>query len=333
MDKIDFVVLWVDGSDINWLKEKNKYSPKKIDITNSALRYRDYGTLKYFFRAIEKNAPWVNKVHFVTWGHLPDWLNIDNPKIHIVKHEDFIPKKYLPTFNSNVIQYYLDRIPGISDKFVMFDDDMFIINKVNDTDFFVGDKICDVFGEKPLWYSKKGDKYPHCLLNNLQVINENYSKKNVYKKNWFKYFNPKYGFELNFRTLLLLPFEEFTGIYTQHICQAYTKAYYKKFWDLCGEELEEASNNRFRDRSDYSTFLIKYLEVLDGNFIPRSIKFGLKYEIHSDNTVKICQAIEKQKSKILCINDSDTDFDFEIAKKELQNAFEKILFEKSNFEK
>ena len=28
-EKIDFVIAWVDGSDPNWLKEKNKYAEKK----------------------------------------------------------------------------------------------------------------------------------------------------------------------------------------------------------------------------------------------------------------------------------------------------------------
>nr|WP_277750430.1 hypothetical protein [Latilactobacillus curvatus] len=39
--------------------------------------YRDYGLFKYWFRSIEKNAPWVNKVYLVTEDHLPEWLNKD----------------------------------------------------------------------------------------------------------------------------------------------------------------------------------------------------------------------------------------------------------------
>ena len=89
--KIDFVIMWVDGSDPAWLEEKNKYLEKKIDTSNAINRYRDMGLLKYWFRGVEKLTPWVNKVHFVTWGHIPSWLNTNNPKLNIVKHEDFIP--------------------------------------------------------------------------------------------------------------------------------------------------------------------------------------------------------------------------------------------------
>ncbi|RXA74029.1 capsule biosynthesis protein CapG, partial [Pediococcus acidilactici] len=52
--KIDFVVTWVDGSDPKWLRKKNKYSPSD-EIMNTDIRYRDYGTFKYWFRAIEEN--------------------------------------------------------------------------------------------------------------------------------------------------------------------------------------------------------------------------------------------------------------------------------------
>ena len=70
MNKIDFVVTWVDGSDEKWLKEKNKYkADKNQDASNT--RYRDYEIIKYFFRSVEKYAPWVNKIYFITWGHVP----------------------------------------------------------------------------------------------------------------------------------------------------------------------------------------------------------------------------------------------------------------------
>ena len=114
-EKIDFVVLWVDGSDPKWLKEKNKYSDSKIDIDDTIARYRDMKTFKYWFRAVEKYTPWVNKIHFITWGHVPDWLDTTNPKLNIVNHKDYIPKEYLPTFNSNVIELNLHRIEDLSE--------------------------------------------------------------------------------------------------------------------------------------------------------------------------------------------------------------------------
>ena len=102
--KIDFVITWVDGNDVSWQKEKEKYSLTKEDV-----RFRDWDTLRYLFRGIEKFTPWVHKVYFVTWGHIPKWLNTTNPKLVIVNHQEFIPKKYLPTFNSHAIELNLHR--------------------------------------------------------------------------------------------------------------------------------------------------------------------------------------------------------------------------------
>ena len=106
-EKIDFVITWVDGNDPEWQKEKQKNLEKFLNSTvqstkvgYSKNRYRDWGTLKYWFRGVEKNAPWVNKIYFVTCGQIPEWLDSKNKKLVILNLKDYMPKKYLPTFNS-----------------------------------------------------------------------------------------------------------------------------------------------------------------------------------------------------------------------------------------
>lgn len=128
MDKIDFVLPWVDGSDSAWIKQRNEYLGIKNDQTQDS-RFRDWENLQYWFRGVEKFAPWVNHIYFVTWGHIPSWLNTDHPKLTVVKHEDYIPKQYLPTFSSHPIELNMHRIRGLSEQFVYFNDDTFIINK------------------------------------------------------------------------------------------------------------------------------------------------------------------------------------------------------------
>ncbi len=89
---IDFVIIWVDGSDVSWQKEKASFSGED----KRPSKYRDWGLLRYWFRGVETFAPWVNRVHFVTCGHLPEWLNTEHPKLHVVKHADFIPGNIFP---------------------------------------------------------------------------------------------------------------------------------------------------------------------------------------------------------------------------------------------
>ena len=93
---IDFVITWVDGNDPAWQQEKSRTLKASglIDKTDDRKeRYRDWDNLQYWFRGVEQFAPWVRKVHFVTWGHLPEWLNTSAPKLNIVNHEDFIPEE------------------------------------------------------------------------------------------------------------------------------------------------------------------------------------------------------------------------------------------------
>ena len=88
---VDIVVLWVDGNDPQWLEEKRHFEMETDwAAQNAGNRFRDWGLMRYWFRSIEKNAPWARRIHFVTWGHLPDFLNTEHPKLHIVNHKDFI---------------------------------------------------------------------------------------------------------------------------------------------------------------------------------------------------------------------------------------------------
>ena len=172
-EKIDFVLLWVDGNDPKWLKEKEKYSSSKnLGTSNTKNRFRDWNNLQYWFRAVEKYSSWVNKIFFVTWGHVPSWLK-ENKKLQIVKHEDFIPKEYLPTFNSNTIILNLHRIKGLSENFVLFNDDMFLNDYVKETDFFINGIPRDQFSYNLISSTgNENDSFNHMLLNNIDIINK-----------------------------------------------------------------------------------------------------------------------------------------------------------------
>ncbi|MFB8533120.1 hypothetical protein [Enterococcus casseliflavus] len=56
---------------------------------------------------------------------MPSWLETNNKKINLVKHEEIMPSTSLPTFNSQAIELCLNRIEGLSTNFVYFNDDVF----------------------------------------------------------------------------------------------------------------------------------------------------------------------------------------------------------------
>ena len=66
MNEIDFVILWVDGNDPAWREEFVRTRQAENDDA-SEIRYRDWRNLHYWFRSAERFAPWVRKVHFITW--------------------------------------------------------------------------------------------------------------------------------------------------------------------------------------------------------------------------------------------------------------------------
>ena len=148
--QIDFVIAWVDGGDPAWQRERDRYGKmgEKTAVEETGereksgvacdtrdVRYRDWDCLRFWFRSVEQNAPWVHKIYFVTWGHVPKWLNGNHPKLEIVRHEDYIPGEFLPTFNSHTIELNFHRIPGLSEQFVYFNDDMFLLQQVSPDSF------------------------------------------------------------------------------------------------------------------------------------------------------------------------------------------------------
>ncbi len=328
---IDFVIAWVDGSDPAWLAEKSKYDPGiksdyEKDWTNGDSRYRDWDLLRFWFRGVEKYAPWVNHIWFVTWGHYPEWLNTEHPKLSIVRHEDYIPEEYLPTFSSHTIELNLHRIKGLAEQFVYFNDDMFLTAAVQPEDFFKNGLPCDTAVLLPITLEQNGVR---AEINDMYVINEFFKKREVMKRNWKAWYSLKYG-RLLFRTLLLTPFRLFPGFYISHLPCAYKRSTFTEVWNKVPEILEETCNHRFRTTTDVNQWLFEYWQFCTG-FYPRSQTIGKYYE-GKDTFKGMCQDVEKQKYKMVCCNDSPEIEDFEGSKKALHGAFNQILRENCLFE-
>ncbi|XP_075712804.1 N-acetylglucosamine-1-phosphotransferase subunits alpha/beta isoform X2 [Rhinoderma darwinii] len=108
---------------------------READI--SASRFEDNEELRYSLRSIEKHAPWVRHVFIVTNGQIPSWLNLDNPRVTIVTHQEiFLNTSHLPTFSSPAIESHIHRIPGLSQKFIYMNDDVMFGTHVWPDDFY-----------------------------------------------------------------------------------------------------------------------------------------------------------------------------------------------------
>lgn len=328
--EIDFVVTWVDMADPAWQKEFADYSTKKKEEKNgvSEARFRDQGLLKYWFRGVAKFAPWVRKIHFVTSGQKPDWLDTSNPKLHLVDHKDFIPEEFLPTYNSVVIERYMHRISGLSDRFVYFNDDFFLLRPVCPERFFRDGLPCDFacFQYNPSW-----SQWYRTLKNNIRIINRHFDKKEVLEKHRDKWFDPSYGKKAKWNRLLR-HYGKFITLRTHHNAQPYLKETFEKVWRAAGSELTETSVNRFRAKTDYSPELFRTWQICEGNFSPYNTYTDTKMFPLMVRPKQAIRAIYNQEYALVCINDNVHIRNYGQLMKDIDGAFRHILPDKSEFE-
>lgn len=326
---MDFVITWVDGADESWIEEKNKYLDN--GMRQSAAQYREWGLLKYWFRTVEKYAPWVEKIYFVTCGQKPEWLNEDNPKLKLVNHKEFIPAEYLPTFSSHTIELNLHRIEGLSEKFVYFNDDMYLGASVKGTDFFNGDLPKFVGVMSNLIPSIPSDPFIHFLSNNISVINAHFNKRGVLKRNFFKWYNIKYGKGF-YKNIYLSAVSKFTGFYNCHNPSSMLKSVFCEVWEKEFELLDKTCKNKFRQLSDVNQYVMSYYAACLGKFSPASPKESAFFTV-GESDERIYNAFKTQKYKQLCINDNVGNIDFDFEKEKINSMMQSLFPEKSSFEK
>ncbi|XP_068047067.1 N-acetylglucosamine-1-phosphotransferase subunits alpha/beta isoform X2 [Anomalospiza imberbis] len=119
------------------LWDLSSVSQSKQDEDVSASRFEDNEELRYSLRSIERHAPWVRHIFIVTNGQIPSWLNLDNPRITIVTHQEIFQNvSHLPTFSSPAIESHIHRISGLSQKFIYLNDDVMFGKDVWPDDFY-----------------------------------------------------------------------------------------------------------------------------------------------------------------------------------------------------
>lgn len=323
---IDFVVLWVDGADPAW-RAAFRQERQTAGMDCSEARYRDWRTLHYWFRAVERFAPWVRTIHFITWGHLPAWLDTAHPKLHIVHHTDFIPKQWLPTFNSNTIELNVHRIEGLAEHFVLFNDDTFLTRPCRAEDFFRNGLPCDMARLSVV----RPSTVASTVLANLELINAHHPRK-VLNRHIGKWLAPCYGISNLLKTISLLPWSFFPAFYDSHQLQPYRKSDFERAWSLWGSELAATCTHRFRTMGDLSHWLIRYDALCRGAFSPRSMRDARMVTLTDESATAVASLIASAAQRLLCIHDNEI-ADFDTTCHTLQQGFECLLPEKSSYER
>ena len=278
--------------------------------------------------------PWFHKIVLITYGHLPDFLVIDHPRLIIVNHKDYLPPQYLPTFNSSTIEMNIHRIQNLCENYVYFNDDVFPLQSVKEEYYFQNNMVCDEAVENIITTAAFGpvaNMARYMQVNNMFIINKYFKKREVQKKHPEQWFCEEYGDRLE-RTKSLEYWRDFPGFYDPHLANAMKKSTLSKLWEKEPEILDRASQNHFRAHSDVTQYLIRYWQLCEGEFIPRRTQ-GKVFFVDIHNYKEVANSIRSREYQMISINENCTAEEFQIIKKEINQALTEIFPEKSSFEK
>ena len=308
---IDLVYMWVDGSDPKWQAKRNALAGETVkeSSANCKGRYTNNDELKYSLRSVEMYAPWIRKIFIVTDDQIPEWLDLSNPKIKMVDHKDIMPEICLPSFNSTVIEHFLYKIPGLSERFLFSNDDMFLNKPVSPDTFYAEDglpiirithsRLRDVF----LQFKKKFLGIP--VKNYVQTVRN--SAKLVEKK-----------------------FGHFYDAKPHHNIDSYLKSYCEHVEQMFNDEISLTLSHHLRNPTDLQRSLYTFAALAENRCHPVHVtqKTSFRFHIHKQSHY---DKLKKYNPVFFCMNDSEyaDDEDRRRVKEFLAGRFP----EKSGFEK
>ena len=251
-NKIDVVITWVDGEDPrhrakreNFLTKKKEH--KRKDIAGET-RFNQVGEIYYCIASIIKYASWVNKIYIVTDEQNPyadEFVKRFFPDstipVEVVDHKVIFKgyEQYLPTFNSLTITSMLWRIPGLSEHFILFNDDIILQKEAKVEDFYIDGKSV-LYG---YWHRSWTTK--------ISLALQTVGRRIVGKK-------PLLSFKrmmLNAANILQAP----RIIRLRHSPHTFRKSVFQEFFEAHPEWLIHNIQYRFRNKTQYSSAELYYL--------------------------------------------------------------------------
>lgn len=273
---IDFVVPMVFHDDVLWQESfKNVHALYNENDKFQFVRWRSWGTEELMIKCVRKYVPFARTIYILIAqeSQKKDWMEQDGVKV--VLHREFIPEKFLPTFNSCTIEMFLHKIPGISDRFIYANDDMYPLSTLSEDDFFCDDIPVQHCGFKAMPATPN-------IFHNLCLSGLNFVAKE---------FGQKYT------DMLLKGGHGFTPV-LKETCEY--------LWKIGGDRIE-ASISPFREGKNFSQWIYMWWHHLGGNYIDGGPE--TKYMNTGRSVEEIVDAIRNGKG-IVCINDNECEHDY-----------------------
>jgi hypothetical protein len=321
MNKIDIVITWVDSADPEWLLNfENTVKKETGSYVKSKLRFKDWGTLKYIFRMIEKHMPWINKVYLVTANQYPNWINLNYEKFELISHNQiFESQECLPTFNSTAIELSLCNITNLSENFIIWNDDFYLFKNMESKDFFENGLPVDDFKirfriPESLNFLRKTPLSSINVVKNSQLKAIEYIKKNNHIKS------------IAYRLLFY-----FFEIKIWHHPQPHSKHNFCALIDFFKSDTDLIKLSKVRPLVRFNQYLMRNVMLLTGKYSKRpSTTYKNSHSLFIDTHKDLVNAIEKiknPKTTFLCLCETSTINESEFEK--CSNDF--IVFLKSKY--
>lgn len=312
-EPVDIVYTWVDGDDPVWQAKKSAHlgdvSAAEINETAvSASRFMNRNELKYSLRSVEAYANWVNHIYIVTDGQLPEWLDTSHPKISVIHHRDiFADQQALPVFNSHAIESQLHHIPGLSERYLYMNDDVFMMRPVLPELFFTGNGMSKFFpSQAPLDLTERSS-------NDMPVLSA-----------------AKRG-----RAFIAHEHQRTVTNKFKHAPHPQLRSVLKSFEQDHPEVFETVSHSKFRHPDDYSiaSSLYHYHAYALGKAVPGNIRYSY-VDIAAPNAEARFDWWSRSHSlDVICINDTSTTSDMVRVNNFVVELLEKKFPVPSSFER
>lgn len=280
---IDIVYTWVDSSDPEWRAARERCAAKyHVDLPASCNeeRYINRDELKYSLRSVWLYAPFVRHIYVVTAGHQPAWLDTDSGKVTVVPHREIFPSEAdLPTFNSHAIEACLHRIPGLSEHFLYFNDDVFLGRETTIATYF----------------TKCGQMKSRLSPSGFTTATE--PGDSAIPTDWASY---------NAVQLMLKDFGLFFDRKPKHVPMPLKRSLLEEIEKRYPKEIARTRASRFRSRTDLSvpSMFAHYYGIATGQAVewegkPREYAYA---DTGRKDFVNRLSAIRKDKPTFVCLN-------------------------------
>jgi hypothetical protein len=280
---VDVVYTWVDGEEEEMRAKRARYQERGtveiLDKETNASRYTSHDELKYSLRSLAMYADFVRHIYIVTDNQKPCWLDDQAPGITVVDHRDIFPRGVLPVFNSHAIETRLHHIPGLSEHYLYFNDDVFVGRRVTAQHFFHGSGLMKI----PVSPVKIGVGKPHA-----EETATNSASKNV-------------------RRLLFEEFGRMTTNNFMHTPLPQQRGTLEALEQLFPDEVRRTTASRFRSPQDIAMTapLLYQYALMTGRGVPGRFRFRYVNISRPDAEERLADLRRNRGFDFFCLNDVD----------------------------